>query len=190
LFAGAALVLVAAGGPTVIHVLLERGHFTSADAHLVARVWLALTVGLLGATWGIFLARLFQAQRLVWVIFTLGCASVAANVALALAFLPMWGVVGVALANSVSYTIIMWLAHRRTDRTLGHLLGVSAPGFIARTILANLVAYAAALLWGNGVAGLGPLAVITGQLLIVAAANLLVARTAPLSVPVNALFRG
>jgi putative peptidoglycan lipid II flippase len=189
LFAAAALVLVASGGPAVVQMLLERGHFTSADAQLVARVWFALTAGLLGVTWSIFLTRLFQAQQLVWVIFMLGCVSVLANVALAYALLPMWGVMGVALANSVSYTMIAWLAHRRFDRTLGRLLGVNARGFIARTILANLLAYAGAVWWGNALGSLGPFAVITGQFLIVAAANLLVASTPPLGVPVIALLR-
>jgi len=40
----------AAGGPTVMQLMLQRGSFTSADAQLVARVWLALTTGLFGAT--------------------------------------------------------------------------------------------------------------------------------------------
>jgi putative peptidoglycan lipid II flippase len=189
LFAAAAVVLVAAGGPVAVHVLLERGHFTSADAHLVAMVWLALTLGLFGATWGIFLARLFQAQQLVWLILTLGCVSVVVNVVLAYAFLPVWGVVGVALANSVSYTIIMWLAHRRTARSLGRLLGAEARGFVGRTILANAIAYGAAVWWGNALAALTPLAVIFGQILIVVVANLLIARTPPLNIPVMALFK-
>jgi putative peptidoglycan lipid II flippase len=189
LFAVAALVLVAAGGPLLVQVLLERGHFSAADTQLVARVWLALTAGLLGATWGIFLARLFQAQQLVWVIFTLGCVSVVVNVAFAFAFLPLWGVVGVALANSLAYTLVMWLCHRRTDRTLGRLLGVNAHRFVARTILANLAAYAAALWWESVLGRFSPLAVLIGQFLIIAAANLLVARTPPLSIPVTALLR-
>jgi len=189
LFAVAALVLVAASGPLLIEVLLEHGHFTAADTQLVARIWLALTAGLLGATWGIFLVRLFQAQQHIWVIFSFGCVSVLANVAFAFAFLPLWGVVGVALANSLAYALIMWLCHRRADRTLGRVLGVSAHGFVARTVLANLAAYSAAMWWENLLERSSPLAVLTGQFLIVAAANMLVARTPPLSVPVTALLR-
>ena len=34
--------LVAAGGPVIVRMLLERGNFNSADAQLVAKVWLAL----------------------------------------------------------------------------------------------------------------------------------------------------
>src|SRR5262249_8165489 len=89
LFAAATLVLVAAGGPSLVQLLLQRGHFTAADSELVARVWLALTAGLLGATWGIFLARLFQALQMLWFIFATGCVSVAANIALAYSLLPV-----------------------------------------------------------------------------------------------------
>jgi len=188
LFSAAAVVLVAAGGPAVIQLMLQRGSFTSADAQLVARVWLALTTGLLGATWGIFLARLFQAQRLPWVIATLACVSVVVNVALAFAFLSLWGVAGVALASSVAYTVIMWLFHIRSKRAVGHILGASARGFIARTILANLVAYGAALWWGSIFESSGPLAIVVGQFLIVTVANFLVARSAPLHLTMRAIF--
>jgi len=189
LFAAATGVLVAAAGPLLVQVLLERGHFTAADTHLVARVWLALTSGLLGATWGIFLARLFQAQQRVWLIFTLGCISVVANVGLAFALLPVYGVVGVALANSIAYTLIMWSCHRHADRTVGRLLGRNAYVFIARAALANVVAYALAVGWEDLLGSLRPLTVLVGQFLIVGAANLLVARTPPLSVAPIALLK-
>jgi putative peptidoglycan lipid II flippase len=188
LFAAAALVLVAAGGGTVVQVTLERGHFTSADAQLVAGVWLALTTGLLGATWGIFLARLFQAQQLLWLVFALGCVSVVVNVGFAFAFLPIWGVAGVALANSLAYTLIMWLCHYRTDRMLGRILGANTQGFMIRTLLANLLAYGAALWWGKLLGSVSALAVMLGQFLFVLVANLIVARTPPLRVPVRALL--
>jgi putative peptidoglycan lipid II flippase len=189
LFSAAALVVVAAGGPLIVHTLLERGNFNSADAHLVANVWLALTAGLLGATWTIFLTRLFQAQRLVWLVFGLGCLSVVVNVSLAYAFLPLWGVVGVALANSVAYALIMWAGHARANRVLGRVLGVATLGFLARTIVANLAAYFAAVFWTSASAGMNPIATILGQLLLIATANILVARTAPLSVSLAALLR-
>ena len=46
------------------------------------------------------------------------------NVTLAYTFLPMWGVVGVALANSVAYTLIMAGGHVRANRVLGRVLGI------------------------------------------------------------------
>ena len=189
LFSAAAVVLVAVAGQAAVQLLLEHGNFNSGDTYLVARVWLALTAGLLGATWSIFLVRLFQAQRNMWVIFALGCISVVANVAFAYAFLPVWGVVGVALANSLAYTLIMWLSHRRSDRVLGRLLGATALGFVARAIGTNLLAYGAAVWCGSVLSSLGPFAVITCQVLVVGAANVLVARTPPLSISVAALVR-
>src|SRR5205823_10210543 len=40
LFSAAALVLVAAAGGVLVHVLLERGNFNAADAQSVATLWL------------------------------------------------------------------------------------------------------------------------------------------------------
>lgn len=188
LFAAAGVVIVAAGGLAAIELLLERGHFTTADASLVASVWLALTFGLLGATWNSFLVRVLQAQQRVWVIFALGGVLVAAGVTFASVLLP-WGVVGIAVGNSAAYTLVMWLCHGRIRRMIGGVLSAGTRRFVLRAILANLAAYALAVGWERLVADLGPLAVITGVFLLVSVANLLVARTPPLSMPVNALFR-
>lgn len=188
LFAAGAVVFVAAGGPAAVQLLLERGHFTSADAGLVASVWLALTLGLLGATWNLFLVRLLQAQQRVWMILALNGVLLAAGVIFAYLLLP-WGVVGVAVGNSAAYTLVMWLCHRRVGQTLGRILSARTRRFVVRAILLNLVAYAAAVGWARLVADLGPIAVITGQLLLVAVANLLVVPTPPLSVPLNTLLR-
>jgi peptidoglycan biosynthesis protein MviN/MurJ (putative lipid II flippase) len=188
LFAAGAVVFVAAGGPAAIQLLLERGHFTSADARLVASVWLALSLGLLGATWNQFLVRLLQAQQRVWVILSLSGVLAAAGVTFAYLLLP-WGVVGVAVGNSAAYTLVMWLSHRRIGQTLGRMLSARAWRFVFRAMLLNLVAYAAAVGWARLVADLGPIVVITGQLLLVTVANLLVVPTPPLSVPLNTLLR-
>jgi putative peptidoglycan lipid II flippase len=189
LFSAAALALVAAGGPLMVRLLLERGHFSAGDAQLVARVWLALTFGLLGATWGISLARFFQAQRRLWFIFALGCISLVANVSLAFTLLPMWGVVGIALANSIAYTIVMLVCHAGVDRTLGRVLSRHSAAFVLRTVLANLAAYAVAVQLANFFGGMSIVGVIAGQLAIVAGANLLVARSAPLGLSLGALLR-
>lgn len=188
LFAVAGVVIVAAGGLTAIELLLERGRFTHADANLVASVWLALTFGLLGATWNSFLWRLLQAQQRVWLIFALGGVLVAVGVTFASLLRP-WGVVGIAVGNSAAYTLVMWLCHRRIGRTIGPILSAGTRRFVLRAILVNLAAYALGVGWGRLVADLGPFAVITGVFLLVSMANLLVARTPPLSIPVNALFR-
>jgi putative peptidoglycan lipid II flippase len=188
LFAAAAVVLVAAGGPPAIRLLLERGHFSAGDTALVARVWLALTVGLFSMTWYIFMFRLLQARQQAWVMLAINCVLLVANVALAVVLLR-WGVAGVALSVAVTYTLIMWLCQRHIEKTLGRILSGAVTGFVVRALLVNLVAYAVAVGWGKLVVGLGPLAVLSGQFLLVALANLLLARTPPLSVPVLALLR-
>jgi len=188
LFAAASAVLVAAGGPVLIKLLLQRGTFTADDARLVARVWLALTAGLLGTTWGIFLARLFQAQQRPWVIATLACVSVVVNAVLAMAFVSPWGVVGVAAASSLAYTLIMCLFHRRASRMLGGLVSSATGLFVARALLANAAAYATALWCRDMLQEVGPVVVIAVQFGVVAATNVLLARTAPLRLTLRAMF--
>ena len=94
----AALAFVAAGGQNTVDALLLRGRFTADDGRLVSELWFALTAGLLGATWGIFLARLFQARQQPWLIANLAAVSVVVNVALTFLLIPRLGVVGVAVA--------------------------------------------------------------------------------------------
>jgi putative peptidoglycan lipid II flippase len=188
LFFAGAVVFVAASGQRVIGVLLLRGNFTAADAAQVAHVWLALTAGLLGATWGIFLARLFQAQRQPWVIAALAGVSVFVNVALALVFLPLWGVVGVAAASSLAYTVIMLIFHLRTGRSLGPVLSVKARVFIGRAVLGNLVAYLLAMWCGRLLEPYGTVSVLAVQSLLVVTTNLFLARSAPLHLTIRSIL--
>ena len=186
-FAAAAVVLVAAGGEPAIQTLLQRGHFTAADTRLVAQVWLVLTAGLFSLTWFNFLYRLIQARQLAWTMLGLTCVLLLVNVTLAL-WLLRWGLVGVASSTAVAFTLLMCWCHWRTARTLGRILDKHSRRFIGRAILANIVAYGTSIGWAHLVAGLGPLAVIGGQLGVITAANILVARTPPLSLRINALL--
>ncbi len=188
LFFTAAVVLVAASGPRVLGILLQRGNFSAVDAQQVADVWLALTIGLLGATWGIFLARLFQAQRQPWVIAKLAVVSVVVNAVLAFTFMPLWGVVGVAAASSLAYTIIMGLFHLRADRALGRVLSSAALSFAARALLGNAVAYALAVWLESALTAYGSVAIVTAQVLVVAIINMLLARGAPLRLAFHTVF--
>ena len=188
LFFCAAVVLVSASGPRVLTILLQRGSFTALDVRQVAGVWLALTSGLLGATWGIFLARLFQAQRQPWVIARLAVVSIVVNVVLAFTFMPLWGVVGVAAASSLAYTIIMALFHFRADRTLGRILTPKALAFGVRAVLGNAVAYGLAVCLGDLLAPYGAIPVILVQLIVVTVTNMLLARGAPLNLAFHSVF--
>jgi putative peptidoglycan lipid II flippase len=188
LFAAAAFVLVAAGGQLIVRILLERGKFQAGDAHQVAEIWLALTAGLLGATWSIFLARLFQAQQRLWFVVALGGLSVVLNVGLAYSLLPRWGVVGIAIANAISYTVVMVIAHLRAGRILGPVLRQSSVVFLARAALANGAAYTAAV-WLGTLLSFSPIALVAAQLAVVAAANIAVSSSRPLAISLRALVK-
>jgi putative peptidoglycan lipid II flippase len=189
LFSAAAVVLIAVSGPRLVGILLQRGNFTPGDANLVGSIWLALTAGLLGSTWSIFLARFFQAQRMPWVIAGLACISVIANVTLALALRPAWGVIGVALANALAYTLVMVISNLRADRAVGRFLTRTALAFTVKMVLGNLVAYAAALACGTLLEPFGPVPVVLAQAVVVIAINLLLARSAPLGLTLRALVQ-
>jgi murein biosynthesis integral membrane protein MurJ len=189
MFSLAALVLIAAGGPSAVSALLQRGRFTAANAELVAGIWLALTAGLFGTTWSIFLIRLFQAQQQLWIVCALGVVALLANVVFVYALLPAMGVAGVALANSLAYTLVMCLWHLRAHRQAGRIISLPAAGFIVRTLLANLAAYGLALLCAGVLAPVSQLATLIVQSVIVAACNLIVAGTAPLRVSLALLLR-
>jgi putative peptidoglycan lipid II flippase len=184
----AAAVFVAAGAPSAIELLIERGRFTSRDTELVSQVWLTLTLGLLGATWGIFLARLFQALQQPWLIAKLSVVSLVANVGCAVLLLPRWGVVGVAAANSLAYAIVTLLFHRQARLTLGPVLTAHTRRFVLTAVAANLLAYLLAMQWGH-IARDSALLTTLGHVLIIGATNLLVVRVRPLSLTVSALLR-
>ncbi len=188
LFFLASVVFVAVSGPTTLMLLLQRGQFTHADSQSVAAIWLALTTGLFGMTWGIFLVRLFQARQEPWVIARIAAVSVVINVVLAQALVPRWGVPGIAVANSIAYTTNMALFHKLAARRFGAILSGRAPRFIVAAVLFNLAAYAVAHAWGIWFTG-APLPItIFGQMLIIGCANLAAARLAPLGIPFSALL--
>jgi len=70
----------------------------------------------------------------------------------------------------------MILSHRLASRTLGSLLTVIVRRFVIRALGAHACALVAASLWTVCLSGTPVVVVLLGQLLIVACANLLVAR--------------
>lgn len=185
----AALAFVGTGGQTALDLLLQRGRFTSADGMLVWEVWLALTTGLLGATWGIFLARLFQAERRPWVIAKLAVVSVVANATLSLLFIGRFGLMGIALANSVAYTVVMTLFHVMASRTVGRIVDRTTLAFVVVALAANVVAGFAAMLWQKALAQQSDILIVVGQMAIILGCNLLVVRRRPLCLSPRAVLR-
>lgn len=183
------LAFVVIGGQATVDLLLQRGRFTAEEGRLVWEVWLALAAGLVGATWGIFLARLFQAKKRPWVITASGVVSVAVNVALSLLLLSRFGIVGIALANSVAYLAVTVLFHFLASRSLGNFVNGTTLRFVALTVAVNAVAGFCAVLWGHILTGEREILVIAGQAVIIASANLLLARCPPLNLSPVKLFR-
>lgn len=188
-FSFATVAFIAVGGESTVDFLMQRGRFTAADGHLVSSLWLALTVGLLGTTWTIFLTRLFQAKQLPWVITQLSVLSVAMNVIFALVLFPRYGVEGVALANSIAYTVLMAASHIRALRFLKRLLDGTTRSFVLLAFVANAAAYVGAMAWQALVKGDSPLLGIAGQVAIIAGCNIFVLRRPPLGLSARALLR-
>lgn len=190
LFFLATLSFVAASGSSTVSFLLERGRFTHADAQIVSDIWLAFTLGLLGTTWGIYLARLFQALRQPWVLVRLSFLSLLINMGLSFALVPLWGVLGIVLANSIAYALITVLLHWRAAGVLGQFVSGSAVRFIALAVGANLAAFLAASAFRRYFGNLPLSVVIAVQVLIVAAANLAICGRSPLRISFRSLLAG
>ena len=189
LFFMAGIAFVAATGPATVGTLLQRGHFTSADAAMVANIWLAFTTGLLGVTWGIFLVRLFQATQRMWLVAAGSVVSVVSNVALAFVLMPIFGVTGIALANSLSYTIVMFMLHISASRAFGPLIDRDTITFVMYVLLVNVGAYIAARLLGDLSGEGGHVLVLAGQLMMVLLANSFVVHKRPLGLTLRDLMR-
>lgn len=183
------LAFVVIGGQETVDLLLQRGRFTAAEGRLVWEVWLALAAGLLGATWGIFLARLFQAKKRPWVITASGVVSVAVNVALSLLLMPRFGIAGIALANSLAYLAVTVLFHFLASKSLGNFINGATLRFVPLTIVVNAVAGFCAMFWREMLAGEPGIIVVAGQAMIIAGANLLLAMCPPLRLSPIKLFR-
>lgn len=184
----AAVAFVVTGGQLTVEVLLQRGRFTAADGRLVSDLWLALTTGLLGATWGIFLARLFQAKKRPWLITNLGFVSVGLNVVLSLVLMRSFGIVGVAVANSIAYTAIMMLFHAFASRGMERFISRTTVGFVVVALFVNLGAGCGAVLWRNALAPRSHILVVSGQAAIILCCNLWVLRRRPLCLSPKAVL--
>jgi hypothetical protein len=108
---------------------------------------------------------------------------------MALILLPRAGIMGIALANSIAYTVFMLLFQHLASRELGAIVNSATRMFAVRALLINAAGYAGALVWSMALKDAPVVLVLAGQLLIIVAVNLLVVRAPPLSVPVRALWR-
>ena len=154
-----ALAALAALAVPVVGLLYQRGEFGPEDTRLVAAVLTAFALGLPGYAVQLVLVRSFYARQNSVVPALLNVGLFVAFVGLAYPLSATFGLAGVALGFSASYTLLalgLFLAMRQKtkgveDRRLAWAL--------AKALLAGLVMYAVARggisLTGTGASGLG-----------------------------------
>lgn len=167
----AAAVAVALARP-IVTALLQRGAFTSADAHLVADTLVGFAVGLPFFSVYLFALRAFYSLDNTRTPFLLGCVQNAVNVALAIALFNWLGIPGLAYAHSGAYAVGAVLTIVVLNRRIGSLRGRGIGLLGARVLMVAAAAGGGA--WGVsreiGWHGAGSALVVTLLSLLVAGA--------------------
>jgi putative peptidoglycan lipid II flippase len=159
--AAAALVLL---GEPAISLFLERGAFDADSTRLVYSILLAFSLRVVAEATLEIVARLFYAQHntLIPMLCYLGWLLV--NVGLAYLWVEPYGIVGVAFASTVAFTLLSTALFLLNRRILGSLyegmLAISAGRALVGTAVMSLV------IWGVG-------QFVTGLFLFLAVATLL-----------------
>jgi putative peptidoglycan lipid II flippase len=124
----------------VVSLLLERGALTAGQADVTAACVALLAVGLLPFSLYLYALRGFYALQDTRTPFVLNCWENVANVAVAVALYPWFGVEGLALSFSVAYAGAAVMALRSlARRTDGLGLDLRSRQVLARTAVAALV---------------------------------------------------
>jgi peptidoglycan biosynthesis protein MviN/MurJ (putative lipid II flippase) len=98
-------------------------------------------------------------------------------------------VVGVALASSLAYTLIMALFHLGATKSVGRLLTRATWLFMAKVLLGNLLTYALALWLADLLQPAGTVVVLAAQAAAVLVPNICLARSAPLRLTLRSALR-
>ncbi len=144
----AAAVAVALARP-IVTALLQRGAFTSADAHLVADTLVGFAVGLPVFSIYLFALRAFYSLDNTRTPFLLGCIQNAVNVALAIALFDQLGIPGLAFAHSGAYAVGAFLTILVLNRRIGSLRGRGIGLLGARVLVVAAAAGGAAWVVGR-----------------------------------------
>lgn len=140
-----AALLVLLGQP-VITVLLQGNAFDADATQLVYSVLLVFSIRLVSEATVEIVARLLYAQHntrtpmfayLIWL---------AVNVSLAYLWVERWGVVGLAAASTVAFTVLAGLLYWLNGRKLGALGGRELSATAVRALIATVVMTAVILL--------------------------------------------
>jgi putative peptidoglycan lipid II flippase len=174
--------------------LLQRGQFSSGSAATTSRALAAFAVGLVAFSVYLFTLRLFYSMQDTRTPFLINLFENAANIVLALALFPTFGVTGLALAFSGAYILAAVLALLLARRRLGTLelraLGNGIPRIALASGISGLAAWlvAEAIGWSGGLHALGGLlaggvtfvAVMVGACLVLRVPEVAIIRDAAL----------
>lgn len=129
-------------GP-VITLVLEHGALDATSARLTGDTLALFALGLPGFSLFLLLTRAYQAMQDTRSVFVLYLGENAANVVLAVALYPAYGVRGLAAAYGIAYTGAAIAAAVHMSRRLHGLDGAAVRGSLARAALAAAVMSAA-----------------------------------------------
>lgn len=132
--AAAGLALLA--GP-LVEGLLENGSFTGSSSSLTRDALTGLALGLPGYSLYLFALRGFYARRDTKTPFQLNLIQNSTNIALALAMVDNWGVSGLTVAYSISYSLAAAVALLTLSRRVDGLTGREDAVVAARAGLAT-----------------------------------------------------
>ncbi|MCU1457091.1 MAG: murein biosynthesis integral rane protein MurJ [Actinomycetia bacterium] len=190
----AAIGFIALSRPLVAG-LLQRGAFSSASAASTSRALAGFAVGLVAFSVYLFTLRLFYSMQDTRTPFLINLFENAANIVLALALFPAFGVTGLALAFSGAYILAAVLALFVARRRLGSLdlaaLGIGLPRIFLASAVSGFIAWvvAEAIGWSDGLRALEGLFAGGTTFVVVMVVTCVVLRVPEVAILKDALLR-
>jgi putative peptidoglycan lipid II flippase len=115
----AALGLICLGKP-ILQVLFQWGNFSQGDVERVFPVLCGSAIGIPCYAFGAIAIRAFHARQDMRTPLRIGIVNMAVNLLLTVLFLPLFGVTGMAIANSLASLFQWYLLERSLKRILCH----------------------------------------------------------------------
>jgi putative peptidoglycan lipid II flippase len=153
---GAVVLLPAAVGYLIlarplIALLLEHGHFTSANAHLTAGVLVWFAVGLPAFSLYLLFVRGYTSMQDTRTPFIINAGENVVLIALDLVLYPAMGVQGLALGFTISYVVAAAVAGWDLRRRVGALADEGTASAVTRIAIATAVMAALVILVSIGI---------------------------------------
>lgn len=130
----------------IVRVILGSGRFDWEDTVITLQALSLFAFSLFAQSLVLILARAFYAQEDSKTPFYVGLASAAANIIIALVLVERFGVLGLALAFSLSnilnLTLLFLVLHHRLGQLDGEKIAISAGKILIATFMLGLVAQA------------------------------------------------